>query len=435
MKARSLKAGSFDQGAVGSADHDLSPLGREPSVVMTHDQDQNQLNDYDEVEAAARADTLAGEPLASDLNISAHADPHHGVVLGDILRSAREASNLSLEHVADITRVRRSYLEAFETGALDLMPARPFAIGYVKAYAKALGLDEETMADLLKRDLADPAPTLRAPIGAAMDEVQPSYGRYVAGAIVVVGAVIIWNVLQRQPELFKARDETPTVTTQGWSQGVPIVRDGVVYVSKPGAPPMDQDVPVPYVTPGLEVGFAEIEAEKARNGTGTASPADSLQMRKAFNPKGAVFGAPPEQSSVVIQAKRSVNLVLRSNEGQVYFARQLGAGESYRVPNATAVPMLVDVSDATAFEVYYDGEYAGGLEGTSTPTARINARAQQTAKLMDAQQAEARPVAPPRPKIEKPRARPMPTEPIPYQPAQPVQAPPVQQPADQTIPY
>ncbi|OYW79533.1 MAG: hypothetical protein B7Z26_07905, partial [Asticcacaulis sp. 32-58-5] len=337
MKARSLGVGSL-----GQAHDDTYPAGQDfqhgYQAHMTHDQGQNQFSDYDEVEAA-RADTLAGEPLASDLNAAyGHTDPHHGLVLGDILRSAREASNLSLDHVADITRVRRSYLEAFETGALDLMPARPFAIGYVKAYAKALGLDEETMADLLKRDLADPAPTLRAPVGTAMEEVQPSYGRYIAGAIVVVGAVIIWNVVQRQPEIFRTHQETPAVTTQGWSQGVPIVRDGVVYVSKPGAPPQDQDVPVPYVTPGLETGFAEIEAEKARTGTGTASPADSLQMRKAFNPKGAVFGAPPEQSSVVIQAKRSVNLVLRSNEGQVYFARQLGAGESYRVPNATAVP-------------------------------------------------------------------------------------------------
>lgn len=405
--------------------------GHEYQGSMTQDQYQ----DYEALDAVG-ADTLSGEPLASDLNPQpAHADPHHGVVLGDILRSAREASHLSLDHVADITRVRRSYLEAFETGALDLMPARPFAIGYVKAYAKALGLDEETMADLLKRDLADPVPTLRAPTGAAMDEVKPSYGRYIAGAVVVVGAIIIWNVAQRQPELFKAKPDVPTVAAQGWSQGVPIVRDGVVYVSKPGAPPLDQDLPVPYVTPGLEAGFAEIEAEKARNGTGTASPSDSLQMRKAFNPKGAVFGAAPEQSNVVIQARRSVNLVLRSNEGQVYFARQLGAGESYRVPNATAVPMLVDVSDASAFEVYYDGEFAGALESNTTPTTRINARAQQTAALMDAQQAEARPVAPPRPRIEKPKARPMPTEPIPYQPSQPVQTQPVQPPADETIPY
>ncbi|OYW76502.1 MAG: hypothetical protein B7Z26_10645 [Asticcacaulis sp. 32-58-5] len=97
--------------------------------------------------------------------------------------------------------------------------------------------------------------------------------------------------------------------------------------------------------------------------------------------------------------------------------------------------MLVDVSDFNAFEVYYDGEYAGALEALVTPTTRINARAQQTAALMDAQQAEARPVAPPRPKIEKPKARPMPTEPIPYQPSQPIQTQPVQPPADETIPY
>ena len=61
--------------------------------------------------------------------------------LGDHLRATREHKSLSLVQVAEATRVRRVYLEAIEANDLAPLPSRPFAVGYVRAYARALGLD------------------------------------------------------------------------------------------------------------------------------------------------------------------------------------------------------------------------------------------------------------------------------------------------------
>src|SRR3569623_1299038 len=75
--------------------------------------------------------------------------------LADILKSTREKKRLSLDQVAEITRVRRTYLEALEQAAYDVLPPRAFTGGYVKSCAKALDLDEETLADMYRRDAGD----------------------------------------------------------------------------------------------------------------------------------------------------------------------------------------------------------------------------------------------------------------------------------------
>ena len=61
--------------------------------------------------------------------------------LGQSFRGIREHKGLSLAQVADATRVRRIYLSALEQGDLEPLPSRPFAIGYVRSYARVLGLD------------------------------------------------------------------------------------------------------------------------------------------------------------------------------------------------------------------------------------------------------------------------------------------------------
>ena len=87
------------------------------------------------------------------LHLVADSDPEHapvaayqpsvddGVDIGSALRAAREFRGLNLQDVADATRIRQSYIEALEDLRLDELPSRPFTIGYVKSYAKLLGLD------------------------------------------------------------------------------------------------------------------------------------------------------------------------------------------------------------------------------------------------------------------------------------------------------
>lgn len=62
---------------------------------------------------------------------------------GELLRRAREARGFALDGVAAATRIARRYLEALERSDLDSLPAGPFGKGYIRSYAKLLGIDPE----------------------------------------------------------------------------------------------------------------------------------------------------------------------------------------------------------------------------------------------------------------------------------------------------
>src|ERR1700758_1613812 len=88
-----------------------------------------------------------------------------GASLGEALRALREARALTLEDIASATCIRRAYLAAIEQMRLDQLPSRPFAIGYVRAFADALGEDPEAAVAKFKEHCPSPEETLKAPIG------------------------------------------------------------------------------------------------------------------------------------------------------------------------------------------------------------------------------------------------------------------------------
>lgn len=75
--------------------------------------------------------------------------------LGQRLRRAREARQISLAAVEEATRIRRPYLEALEADQYEVFPGTVFLRGFVRNYALFLGLDPEEMLAFLP---AAPAP-------------------------------------------------------------------------------------------------------------------------------------------------------------------------------------------------------------------------------------------------------------------------------------
>jgi cytoskeletal protein RodZ len=74
---------------------------------------------------------------------------------GIYLRKQREARGMSLAALSRATKIKESSLVALEEARLDALPARVFVVGYLRAYARAVGADAcEAMARL---DSAAPA--------------------------------------------------------------------------------------------------------------------------------------------------------------------------------------------------------------------------------------------------------------------------------------
>jgi cytoskeletal protein RodZ len=65
------------------------------------------------------------------------------LTVGQNLQRKREEKNIPLQHVAEVTRITLSNLEALEKDEFYRLPAEFFARGFLRNYAKVVELDPE----------------------------------------------------------------------------------------------------------------------------------------------------------------------------------------------------------------------------------------------------------------------------------------------------
>ena len=78
--------------------------------------------------------------------------------VGQQLRQARQAKNLSLQQISRATYIRVIYLEALEAGQLDRLPSLAQARGFLRTYANQLGLPADELLAGLKGERTGPLP-------------------------------------------------------------------------------------------------------------------------------------------------------------------------------------------------------------------------------------------------------------------------------------
>jgi len=297
---------------------------------------------------------------------------HSGADIGEALRSVREFKGLSLEELAERTRVRRSYLAAIEEMRLEQLPSRPFTIGYIRSYASALGLDPEEAVYRFKADEPVLDEPLRAPVG-VQDDRDPRLSALIAGGCVIVAAIFMWNIAQRA--MVDAAPPPPLAPEKAVVQALTAQRDGPVTLGAPLPAPVESTTPTPYETPGLakagEDGMGNLAPPAILGVTPVdAPPPDTSQLAPVFKPEGKIYGAAVGQPSfVTLKALKSGALIIRGADGSVYFARQLDKGEAYRIPAIEG--LMVDVSEPQAFQVFAAGQSRGFLPAALSSASKL----------------------------------------------------------------
>lgn len=79
--------------------------------------------------------------------------PRVAATVGEQLKAAREAQGLSAKDIAASTRITLRHVQAIEDGDYNQLPGRPYALGFVRSYARAVSLDEKPIADLVRQEL------------------------------------------------------------------------------------------------------------------------------------------------------------------------------------------------------------------------------------------------------------------------------------------
>lgn len=111
-------------------------------------------------------------------------EPQSAQSVGKVLRARRIRAGLTLSELAFDLQIRPRLLEAIEAGEYQALPAGIYAEGFVRAYARAVGMDAGTAAERFRAETGDDrAPALKFP------DPQPETG-IPNGAALFVGTIM-----------------------------------------------------------------------------------------------------------------------------------------------------------------------------------------------------------------------------------------------------
>lgn len=90
--------------------------------------------------------------------------------IGQKLRDARITAGMSLQDIADYTRIRVSYLEAMEEGQFEKLPGPVYVKGFIKQYAQFVGLDGNELIEMYRRESQEEPPQAVAKVATGPSE-------------------------------------------------------------------------------------------------------------------------------------------------------------------------------------------------------------------------------------------------------------------------
>ena len=137
---------------------------------------------------------------------------------GDVLRQSRAARGISLADVEQDIRINRVYIEALENARFDLLPAPVYARGFMRSYARYLGLDPDEALRAVPHDLPRPA-GLDPPLGLrrAAPASLPTLPALNPSMVIAIGVAVLLIVaaLYLGPGLLGSTTDTAGTTGAG----------------------------------------------------------------------------------------------------------------------------------------------------------------------------------------------------------------------------
>ncbi|MEB5469138.1 DUF4115 domain-containing protein [Virgibacillus pantothenticus] len=114
--------------------------------------------------------------------------------IGARLKEAREAQNLSLEELQEMTKIQKRYLIAIEEGNLQILPGKFYARAFMKEYANAVGLDPNELMEEYKEEVPkteEPTEEQYSRIQRSRKNQEKSTSNFSLFPTIIVGLLII----------------------------------------------------------------------------------------------------------------------------------------------------------------------------------------------------------------------------------------------------
>lgn len=266
--------------------------------------------------------------------------------VGAELRAARERLGWTLAAVAAQLRIRLPLLQAIEEGRIAGLPGNAYAVGFVRVYAQAVGLDAAAVAGRFRVEAAGVNRQTELDFPTPVPERGvPTMAAVAVGLVLTVGAYAGWYALSDSER--RSVDTVPEVPDRLASLADKPVVDKPV-VERRAAEPVEM---APAAKPVASA--PELPAPLA-----APAPAAATSVA-AMTPPAA------DATRVVLRAKADAWMRVRDKRtGEVLLSRVLKSGETWPVP-ARPLPLLLTAGNVSGTELLVDGVPAPpfGVEG------------------------------------------------------------------------
>lgn len=323
----------------------------------------------------------------SDTSEKSKAEFHTDMPVGEILRRGREHFGQSLEDVERNLRIRAIQLHALETGNIDQLPGKAYALGFVRSYSEYLGLDGEKMVQLFKRQSlgAKIQPNLHFPTPASESKLP---GVFIAIIFAVFGIIAIWAwmaysnddraIVANVPDVSEVQADNAAVVPQDNSSSAVAAATNSSNIVNAAISTQSQTTSGNVVSATTASDQANIEPSAANGNEATTSPADVVQgqqvpaldsssaLENSAAPatatasgaevqtsESAVSPEAEQQKGIILNVKENSWVEIRDTSGQALVSRVLKAGDQYYVPDRPDLRM--SLGNASGVEIVIDG--------------------------------------------------------------------------------
>ena len=254
--------------------------------------------------------------------------------IGGTLRSERLRRGKDLDVIAAETKICRAILEAIENDRFESLPGGAYRRGFVRQYARALGLDEEEAVTTFQREhleipVALPAVPPPRPMRHVWGVVYP-----LLAALAIVGFYKVAET-ERPERKHSAIDQAPRPVTQ------PPPEPAKPRVPETAVPESASAAPVRAVFTMTDPVWVSVRCDGKPTFTGTLSEAES----KIFEASAAV--------TVLIGNAGGLRITLNGQpvgpiggHGEIQFLELTSKG-THRLPHSQRLPEPSDSGPAT----------------------------------------------------------------------------------------
>jgi len=241
---------------------------------------------------------------------------------GAMLAAAREELNLSVPEVARHLKLSPAQVEALEEGAYERLPGRVFVRGFLRNYAKLLGVDPQPLLRRIEHEMPQPSIVEEPP--SAPEAVMPTGERsrwplYAGIGATVIAALAAYEFGFNSPP---ANDSQSSVESQRGepSPAEPLAASAKSAPTKPIAPPAAPQL-TPPATAAAASGSATLSASGTQAAAGKAGQTGERELYFRFD----------QESWVEI----------RDRDNKVIFSKLNRAGSEERVSGASPLKLVV----------------------------------------------------------------------------------------------